>query len=170
MIEDSAVPVVAVLQGLVTGPGAELALAARARLADPRRLRLAFADVTLGLCPAGGTTRRLPQLIGAKVRLRLLTIGKAVPASEALALGLIDGLASAPGRGGGAAGRGAGGGGHPATARARRRGLAGGCGRARADPAPRGPAAARIVDCVEAALLLPRENAQEFETRGARRP
>ena len=56
-VETSAVPVVAVLHGVVTGPGAELALAARARLADPS-LRLAFAEVTLGLSPLGGTTRR----------------------------------------------------------------------------------------------------------------
>ena len=163
-VEDSAVPVVAVLQGIVTGPGAELALAARARLADPS-LRLAFADVTLGLCPAGGTTRRLPRLIGAKAALRLLLSGKPVPASEALALGLIDGLADSA----------------PVAAAARlaealalgdllprpepdvaawQTALAG----ARGGPSARGPAAARIIDCVEAALLLPRDNAQDFET------
>lgn len=164
VIEDSVVPVVAVLQGLVTGPGAELALAARARLADPS-LRLAFAEVTLGLCPAGGTTRRLPRLIGAKGALRLLVTGKAVPASEALTLGLIDGLTESA----------------PVAAAARlAEALAvrdlltrpvpesaawqAAVAEARANPALRGPAAARIVDCVEAALLLPRDNAQDFET------
>jgi 3-hydroxyacyl-CoA dehydrogenase len=162
-VEGCAVPVVAVLQGLVTGPGAELALAARARLADPS-LRLAFAEVTLGLCPVGGTTRRLPRLIGAKPALRLLLSGKAVPASEAMALGLIDGITESA----------------PLEAAARlAEALAVGdllqrpepdvaawqtaLVDARAEPAPRGPAHARIIECVEAALLLPPENLQAFE-------
>lgn len=163
-VEESAVRVVAVLQGLVTGPGAELALAARARLAEPG-LRMAFAEVTLGLCSVAGTTRRLPRLVGAQAALRLLTTGKAVPASEALALGLIDGITD----------------GAPLAAAMR---LAGALAvgdllhrpgpdvsawqaavvEARADPrSSGGPAAGRIVDCVEAALLLPSENALAFE-------
>ena len=40
-VAESPVPVVALLHGLVAGPGAELALAARARLADPA-CRIAF--------------------------------------------------------------------------------------------------------------------------------
>ncbi|MFZ1513029.1 MAG: enoyl-CoA hydratase/isomerase family protein, partial [Tabrizicola sp.] len=70
-VADCPVPVVVVLKGLVIGPGAELALAARARLGGPG-LKLAFAEVTLGLCPGGGTTQRLPRLIGAASALRLL--------------------------------------------------------------------------------------------------
>ena len=70
-VADCPVPVVAVLKGLVVGPGAELALAARARLGAPG-LKLAFAEVTLGLCPCGGTTRSLTFLIGARPALRLL--------------------------------------------------------------------------------------------------
>ena len=163
-VADCPVPVVAVLQGLVTGPGAELALAARARLAHPG-LRIAFAEVTLGLCPAGGTTRRLPWLLGAKTALRLLLTGRAVPASEALGLGLIDGIAEIA----------------PIAAAARLAGaLAVGdilhrsapdatdwqqaVAEARRDPGLRSPAGRRIVDCVEAALVLPPENAQDFET------
>ena len=164
-VEDSAVPVVAVLRGMVTGPGAELALAARARLADPS-LRLAFAEVTLGLCPVGGTTRRLPRLVGAQAALRLLTTGKAVAASEALSLGLIDGITDSV----------------PLAAAGRlAEALAAGDLLQRPGPdvvawqaalaearsaaqAPRGPAVGRIVDCVEAALLLPPENALAFET------
>jgi 3-hydroxyacyl-CoA dehydrogenase len=162
-VADCPVPVVAVLQGLVTGPGAELALAARARLSAPGT-RLAFADVTLGLCPAGGTTQRLPRLLGAKAALRLLLAGRPVPASEALALGLIDGITETA----------------PIASAARLAGaLAVGdllrrvepdaiawqqaVAEARQAPAARTPAGRRIVDCVEAALLLPPENAQEFE-------
>jgi 3-hydroxyacyl-CoA dehydrogenase len=151
-------------EGAGVGPGAELALAARARLGGPG-LKLAFAEVTLGLCPCGGTTRRLPRLIGAGPALRLLLSGRAVPAAEALALGLIDGITEmAP------------------VASAMRLAAALAVGdMLRRDPpdaaawarpwarrgtglAAQGPAARRIVDCVEAALVLPAENAQEFET------
>ncbi len=163
-VAESPMPVVAVLQGLVTGPGAELALAARARLASPG-LRLAFAEITLGLCPCGGTTQRLPRLVGAKAALRLLLSGRAVPASEALALGLVDGITeTAP---------------IPSAMRLAAA-LAVGDLLRRTEPDPvawtqavaearsatgrQMPATRRIVDCVEAALVLPPENALAFET------
>lgn len=163
MVSECGVPVVAVLQGLVTGPGAELALAARARLAGPG-LRLAFAEVSLGLCPSGGTTQTLPRLIGARAALRLLLSGRSVPASEALALGLIDGIVEAA----------------PIASAQRLAGAlavgdllrraepdaaawAAAVAEARQLPVARTPAGRRIVDCVEAALVLPRENLQAFE-------
>jgi len=162
-VADCPVPVVAVLKGLVVGPGAELALAARARLGAPG-LKLAFAEVTLGLCPCGGSTRRLPRLIGAGPALRLLLSGRAVPAAEALALGLIDGITEMA----------------PVAAAVRLAGAlavgdllrreepdavawATAVAEARGASATQGLAARRIVDCVEAALVLPAENAQEFE-------
>lgn len=163
-LADCVVPVVAVLQGLVTGPRAELALAARARLADPS-CRIAFAGISLGLCPAGGASHRLPRLIGATAALRLLLSGSATPAAEALSLGLIDGIAESS-----------------ALASALRLGAALAVGdilkrpppdgpawiaavaAARRDQPKRLPAGQRIIDCVEAALLLPTENAQAYET------
>ncbi|WP_137112451.1 enoyl-CoA hydratase-related protein [Rhodobacter sp. SY28-1] len=162
-VADSPVPVVAVLQGLVTGPGAELVLAARARLAGPT-CRIAFAEVALGLCPSGGASQRLPRLIGARAALRLLLTGRPTPASEALSLGLIDGITE----------------GAP-LAPARRLAAALTVGDMLKRPVPdatawtaavaaarreqgrRLPAGQRIVDCVEAALLLPAENALAFE-------
>lgn len=162
-VADSPVPVVAVLKGLVIGPGAELALAARARLGGTG-LKLAFAEVTLGLCPAGGTTQRLPRLIGAGPALRLLLSGRAVPAAEALALGLIDGITEMA----------------PIASAARLAGaLAVGdilrrkepdaaawveaVSEARKSAAAQSTVGRRIVDCVEAALVLPPENALAFE-------
>ncbi|MGL4235451.1 enoyl-CoA hydratase-related protein [Tabrizicola sp.] len=162
-VAECPVPVVAVVHGLVTGPGAELALAARARLAASS-LRIAFADVSLGLCPAAGSSQRLPRLIGAKAALRLLLTGRPVPASEALSLGLVDGITESI----------------PLSAAVR---LAGALAvrelltrqapdpaewqnaiaAARREQAARLPANRRIVDCVEAALLLPVENGLAFE-------
>lgn len=163
VVADCLVPVVAILQGLAIGPGAELALAARARLAMPS-LRLAFNEVSLGLCPAGGASCRLPKLIGAKAALRLLLGGQAVAASDALSLGLVDGVTdTAP------------------LAAAIRLASALSVGTILQRPEPDVPAwqaavaatratlpsrplaGARIVDCVEAALLLPMENALAFE-------
>jgi 3-hydroxyacyl-CoA dehydrogenase len=162
-VADCPVPVVAVLRGLVTGPGAELALAARARLADPT-CRIAFAEIALGLCPCGGASQRLPRLIGASQALRLLLTGRLIPASEALSIGLIDGITeSAP------------------LASALRLAAALAVGDllkraapdaaawteavaiARREQGRRMPAGQRIVDCVEAALLLPVENGLAFE-------
>lgn len=162
-VAECPVPVVAILRGLVTGPGAELALAARARLADPT-CRIAFSEIALGLCPSGGASQRLPRLIGARQALRLLLTGRKTPASEALSIGLIDGITeSAP------------------LAPALRLAAALAVGdilkrappdaaawteavaAARRDQGRRLPAGQRIVDCVEAALLLPVENGLDFE-------
>jgi 3-hydroxyacyl-CoA dehydrogenase len=162
-VAESPVPVVAVLHGVTTGPGAELALAARARLAASN-LRIAFAEVSLGICPSGGSTQRLPRLIGAKAALSVLLTGRIVPASEALSLGLVDGIAEDL----------------PLAAAVRLAGAlsagkvlprpspdpeawAGAVNAARREQAARLPAGKRIVDCVEAALLLPVENGLAFE-------
>ncbi|MDP2081536.1 MAG: enoyl-CoA hydratase-related protein [Pseudotabrizicola sp.] len=88
-IEASPVPVVMLLEGPVAGASAEMALAARARVATPGA-RIAFPAARLGRISGAGGTQRLPRLIGAEQSLRLLTAGKAVAAPEALAIGLVD--------------------------------------------------------------------------------
>lgn len=88
-VEACPVPVIAALSGNCVGPGAELALAAHARVAD-ESARLSFMDVALGLLSEAGATIRLPKLVGAKEALRLLLTGRSIGATEALAIGLID--------------------------------------------------------------------------------
>ncbi|MBA3911513.1 MAG: hypothetical protein C0524_16955 [Rhodobacter sp.] len=159
----SPVPVVAALHGLVLGPGAELALAATARIAAPG-CRIALPEIALGLCPEGGTTWRLPALVGAAAALRLLLTGRAVPVDEALALGLVDAVAEGPLM-------------TEALRLAGRLAVIPLVRNAAEAPAayqaaiaasrrahPRAlPAVGRIIDCVEAAQLLPPEAAQAFE-------
>lgn len=89
MIEASAKPVVAGLHGTALGGGLELALAAHGRvaLADTR---LGLPEVGLGILPGAGGTQRLPRLIGAQESLRLMISGKPIAAPEALALGILD--------------------------------------------------------------------------------
>lgn len=168
-VEGLAKPVVAALSGQVLGAGLELALAAHGRVAAEGAV-LGLPGVTLGLVPAGGASQRLPRLIGAEAALRLLLTGRPVSAVEALVMGLLDRVVEE--------------GPLPAAmelarqlaARPLRRSLdrrdgmrdalayqqAVAAARAALVPSPV-TAPARIVDCVEAALLLPAEQALAFE-------
>lgn len=163
-------PVIAALHGAALGGGLELALAARLRLAAAGT-ELGLPEVSLGLVPGAGGTQRLPRLIGARAALGLMLSGLPVSAARAEEIGLvdatvdgdlddaaeklarahIDGVAELPG---------------PderrdapdpqlwlaAVAEARA-----GLGRGRL------PAPGRIIDCVEAALLLPEAEGFDFE-------
>ena len=158
MMETLGKPVVAALHGAVLGGGLELALASHHRIALAQA-RLGLPEVNLGLLPGAGGTQRLPRLIGAGEALRLMLTGAPIPAAEAVALGLVDFVVeadlldravalarSARPRPTGAETRGL----QPvrayqeAIARARHT-LAG----------QRLPAPPRVVDCIEAAALLP---------------
>ena len=88
-VEQSAVPVFVLLEGMVSGAAAEIALAARARIATPGA-RIGFPAARLGRISGAGATQRLPRLVGAEHALRLLTSGRPVAAPEALVIGLVD--------------------------------------------------------------------------------
>ncbi|MCA3557859.1 MAG: enoyl-CoA hydratase/isomerase family protein [Rhodobacter sp.] len=160
-IEASGKAVVAAIEGTALGGGLELALAAHVRLAGPRA-RLGFPEVALGLLPGAGGTQRMPRLTGAGPALRLMLTGKPVPAQEALAIGLVDAVVEDAEQTAVAlaadlaAGRKT-----PVPTRDRQEGLRDAARyqaevlSARAGTAGRLPAPGRIVDCVEAALLLP---------------
>lgn len=166
-IEDHPLPVVAALKGLVSGPGADLALAAHARVAGPDT-RIGFPEIGLGLLPGGGATQRLPRLIGAAEALLMLMQARPMPVEEALVAGLVDVLAegdpleeaarfaaSMPG---------------PRPVRTRVEGLAdfaanhAALASAEAE-AKRGilPAPKRLVEAISAALVLPFENGLALE-------
>ena len=165
-------PVIAALHGTVLGGGLELALAAALRLAAPGT-ELGLPEVALGLLPGAGGTQRLPRLVGAKAALGLLLSGLPVAAVRAAEIGLVDAVTE---------------GGAEAAAEAIARSCiagetdlpttaerAGGrlvdpdgwlaavaAARAGLGPA-RLPAPGRIIDCVEAALLLPEDEGFAFE-------
>ena len=163
-LEQFVKPVIAAMHGVALGGGLELGLAAHARV-GMAGLRLGLPEVTLGLLPGAGGTQRLPRLIGAAAALRMMLGGQPVLAHQAVALGLLNDvaqdmddlmakamrLASAPP--------------HPG-ARARHDPVVyeAAIAAARREVAASGLAAkARIVDCVEAALLLPPEQGLLFE-------
>lgn len=164
-------PVIAALHGAALGGGLELALGAHYRVAA-RGTRLGFPEVWLGVLPGAGGTQRAPRLIGAEAALKMMLSGKPVEAGEAERLGLID--AAVEGDAGEAAlalaadylVRGD----EALPSRAPDRGLADSAAffdavaKARAEVAGSTlPAPPRIVDCVEAAMLLPFEAGMEFE-------
>ncbi|MGK7754671.1 MULTISPECIES: enoyl-CoA hydratase/isomerase family protein [unclassified Roseovarius] len=80
-IETHPKPVVAALEGAALGAGFELALAAHARVAH-KTCRVALPEVSLGLMPSGGSTQRLPRLLGAQAALEILLSGRPLDASE----------------------------------------------------------------------------------------
>jgi 3-hydroxyacyl-CoA dehydrogenase len=166
-IADCAKPVVAGLHGTALGGGLELALAAQGRVAL-EGTRLGLPEVTLGLVPGAGGTQRLPAITGAPVALGMMLSGKPVSAAKALQIGLVDqvvteGLAEATvalaealaadphkaARQDGFKDSKA----YLSAIRAAREQVA-----QQPLPAPR-----RLVDCVEAALLLPLAQGLAFE-------
>lgn len=88
-LEDLPVPVIAAVNGLVLGGGAELLLACDVRFAAATA-RIGFPQLRLGLITGWNGAERLVRSCGRSTAMRLLLAGDAVPATEARALGLID--------------------------------------------------------------------------------
>lgn len=84
-------PTVAAIHGHCMGGGTEIALACRARVAsnDPST-RIALPEVKLGIFPGWGGSVRLPRLVGAPAAFDMMLTGRALSASAAKAIGLVD--------------------------------------------------------------------------------
>ena len=84
-------PTLALIRGHCVGGGLELALACRYRVVvDEPGTKLALPEVMLGIVPAWGGMKRLPETIGAAAALDLMLTGKSVDARRARQLGLAD--------------------------------------------------------------------------------
>ena len=87
-------PVIAAINGVALGGGAELALCCDVRLmADTARIGLT--EVKLGAIPAGGGTQRLPRLVGASRAKELIFSGSVLTAQEACDAGLASRVTAA---------------------------------------------------------------------------
>jgi enoyl-CoA hydratase/carnithine racemase len=85
-IENSEVPVIAVLQGGVTGGGLELAAAAHIRIAE-RSAYYSLPDSALGIFVGGGGAIRIPRLIGTTRMTDMMLTGRTYSAEEGLPVG-----------------------------------------------------------------------------------
>jgi 3-hydroxyacyl-CoA dehydrogenase len=172
-IENCRVPVIAALHGGVLGGGLELALASHGRVALAAA-HLGLPEVSLGTVPVAGATQRLPRLVGAGPALRLMLEAAPMTAVQALSIGLVDQVVDADLRARAVtyanamsevlAGR------APIKTSDRRDGLRDGkayqaaisAARARYAHSPL-EAPQRLLECVEAAQILPLEQGLAFE-------
>ena len=84
-------PTVAAIHGFCMGGGTEISLACRYRVAsnDPST-RIGLPEVNLGIYPGWGGSVRLPRLVGASAAMDMMLTGRALSASAAKAIGLVD--------------------------------------------------------------------------------
>jgi enoyl-CoA hydratase len=93
-LEQLPVPVIAALNGVTLGGGAEIALACDIRIID-ETARIGFPEVKLGIFPGSGGIFRLPRLVGPARAYELLYTGEPIDAHEAYRIGLVNRLAPA---------------------------------------------------------------------------
>ncbi len=91
-METATKPIIAAIHGTALGGGLETALCCHYRIAVPSA-KLGVPEVKLGLLPGAGGTQRLPRLVGVEAAAAMCSGGDPVPATKALAMGLIDKLA-----------------------------------------------------------------------------
>jgi 2-(1,2-epoxy-1,2-dihydrophenyl)acetyl-CoA isomerase len=92
---DGPLPLVAAVQGSAVGGGLGLALAADFRVAAPTS-RFAANFARLGFHQGFGISLTLPAVVGRQRALDLLTTGRRIDGTEALAIGLCDRLTDDP--------------------------------------------------------------------------
>ena len=89
MIENSAKPVIAAVNGFALGGGCEIALACHIRLAS-ENAKFGQPEVNLGIIPGYGGTQRLTRLINSGRATEYILTGDMIDASEAYRIGLVN--------------------------------------------------------------------------------
>lgn len=90
-IAELKIPSVAAIHGHCMGGGTEISLACTYRVASSEEsTRIGLPEVKLGIYPGWGGSVRAPRLIGAPAAMDLMLTGRALSASAAKAIGLVD--------------------------------------------------------------------------------
>ena len=89
LIEKSAKPVIAAVNGYALGGGCEIALSCHLRIASDNAI-FAQPEVKIGLLPGWGGTQRLPRIIGRGLANEIILTGRNVTAKEALDIALVN--------------------------------------------------------------------------------
>jgi enoyl-CoA hydratase len=92
-IEGCPKPIIAAINGFALGGGCELAMACHIRIATVTA-KLGQPEINLGIIPGYGGTQRLAQLVGRGKALELLLTGEAIAATDAMAAGLVNYVAT----------------------------------------------------------------------------
>ena len=92
-MENSSKPIIAAINGTAFGGGLETALCCDYRIAAPAA-PVGLPEVELGLLPGAGGTQRLPRLVGAEAAVSAIISGDPILAPDALAMGIVDRIAS----------------------------------------------------------------------------
>jgi len=87
-LEKLDIPVIAAVNGFALGGGCELAMACDFRIASARA-KFGQPEVNLGIIPGFAGTQRLPRLTSLGDAIFLTLTGDAIPAEEALRIGLV---------------------------------------------------------------------------------
>jgi enoyl-CoA hydratase/carnithine racemase len=81
-------PIIAAINGVAIGAGAEIAIASDIRIAS-QTASFVFAEVQRGLFQTNGVMHRLPRLIGMGRAAQVMLTGEKIPAQSALEMGLL---------------------------------------------------------------------------------
>lgn len=82
-------PLIAACNGLTYGGGLEIALACDMVIAS-ENATFGLPEVTVGVCPGGGGTQRLPRTIPRRIAAQILFTGQPIDAHEAYRIGLVN--------------------------------------------------------------------------------
>ena len=95
-LEELPQPTIAAIDGLASGGGSEIALACTMRVGSPRA-RLQQSEILAGITPGGGSTVRLPRLVGPGIAAEVILTGRAFDADEAFRVGWLNAILPAEG-------------------------------------------------------------------------